>query len=396
MVDFEKYNILVIGPHIYEGFNGSFVERKTLSYDNVIEVLKDMNVKPYRIVNVNEEYMILGERLRARFGMARNGVDTIGITRTKNHMKEIWGRYGISTPRMMVISLDTDLSGIIDNVEYPVIVKPSVGFASCGVRLVSNGQELKNQVNKARVFQRCFVSQENIDVSKVLIEEYIEGEEFSVDTIWYQGLPLMDGVCEKGIQNGPTFPDSIYNVIDEGHMYYADVVAASHAAVKSLKFTDGVSHTEIRIKGGQTFIIESTGRPGGGGLLYPLFEQVTGVNFFQIQYLTEVSEDISVINKLITENKLRQTGTKSAYLYCMPYKGAGRIKKINGLKDLKKSFEIKNLLRFKYSGDYLLPTEFNHTYFLMLQCVQPKESLKGISLKEYVKKYDDMISIEFH
>ncbi|MBR6800936.1 MAG: ATP-grasp domain-containing protein [Eubacteriaceae bacterium] len=88
----------------------------------------------------------------------------------KELMKEVFVKNGVPTSRHMVMSeLDTDK---IKDLEYPLVVKPVDAYSSKGVRKVTNEDELKE----------AFVDAANISRNKnVIVEEFCEGEEYSVD-----------------------------------------------------------------------------------------------------------------------------------------------------------------------------------------------------------------------
>jgi hypothetical protein len=43
-----------------------------------------------------------------------------------------------------------------------------------------------------------------------VVEEFMDGQEYAVDTIWQQGKPVFDFVLSRGEMNEDTFPDDLY------------------------------------------------------------------------------------------------------------------------------------------------------------------------------------------
>lgn len=84
--------------------------------------------------------------------------------------KVMFSHSGIPTPDFHIVSKPSDMPG---GLEFPLVVKPRMEAVSLGVTLVENEEELK--ANVERLLEEF--SQD------VLIEEFIEGREFSVSLI---------------------------------------------------------------------------------------------------------------------------------------------------------------------------------------------------------------------
>ena len=91
-------------------------------------------------------------------------------------MKEIFKKNNIPTSEFVVMK-ELDLSQI-QGLHYPLIVKPVDAYSSKGVRKVDNEQELKDSFEIAAQISRN---------KNVIIEEYFEGEEISVDLFVLNG-----------------------------------------------------------------------------------------------------------------------------------------------------------------------------------------------------------------
>lgn len=94
----------------------------------------------------------------------------------KKLMKEIFKKNNIPTSEFVVMK-ELDLSQI-QGLHYPLIVKPVDAYSSKGVRKVDNEQELKDSFEIAAQISRN---------KNVIIEEYFEGEEISVDLFVLNG-----------------------------------------------------------------------------------------------------------------------------------------------------------------------------------------------------------------
>lgn len=139
-------------------------------------------------------------------------------------------------------------------VGLPVIVKPAVSSGSMGVKLCSSLAEV--------VAQMSFVSESNefAASSGVLIEQYIVGPEFSVETIG----DVVIGITAKHLGNHPYF-------VEIGHDFPAsldksleqDIGATVIRAIRALDLLWGPAHTEVRLSEDGPVIIEVNPRMAG-------------------------------------------------------------------------------------------------------------------------------------
>ena len=97
---------------------------------------------------------------------------TLGLAQNKVRVKELLGYYQLPTPKFMLCSNPVRIT-IEDNLDFPLIVKPSREDASTGISsdsVVYNFTDLRKKV-------RYIIEQFN---QPALIEEYIDGRELNV------------------------------------------------------------------------------------------------------------------------------------------------------------------------------------------------------------------------
>lgn len=91
-------------------------------------------------------------------------------------MKRIFKETGIPTTNFVETAhLDLD---VISNLNYPLVVKPVDAYSSKGVRKAVNEVELKKYYDEAQNISRS---------GRVIVEEYFEGDEISVDAFVVNG-----------------------------------------------------------------------------------------------------------------------------------------------------------------------------------------------------------------
>ncbi|WP_144118700.1 ATP-grasp domain-containing protein [Catellatospora sichuanensis] len=158
---------------------------------------------------------------------------------------------------------------------YPVILKPSDLALSVGVIKVAGPAELAAAYEFTSAVRHGALPDWR---PQVLLEEYVDGEEISVDAAVHHGEVTPLCVARKEIGHPPY-------CIEIGHYVHGDdpllhdpqlrgLLQDAHAA---LGFRDGITHTEIKLSSRGPRIIEVNGRLGGDMIPY-LGLRATGVD----------------------------------------------------------------------------------------------------------------------
>ena len=188
-------------------------------------------------------------------------------------MRLCLSKAGIECPKYVKYSkelCEDNLKGM----NYPLIVKPVDRSGSRGVNLVKNQNDLESAVKEA----------ENESLSdEVIIEEFIEGRELSVETISWQGKHYILQYTDKITTEAPHF-------IEMAHHQPALLTAEEKEQINTLvlkgldalNINYGASHTEIKINAkGEIRIIEIGARMGGDCIGSDLVKLSTGYDFVQ-------------------------------------------------------------------------------------------------------------------
>ncbi len=326
------------------------------------EVEKFMG-RPDAIISCVEQFSVNIAKYAEYLGISPSPVETYDIMRNKSRMKSVWKEANVSTPSSCSAKsfADVDLSSL----EYPLIVKPAHGAASAGVGIVFNKEELKKQINKILRFNVSTLNVEKAVKSGFLIEDYIDGEEYSVDTIWFKGSPILNGIMSKGNPQGPSFPDRLYLTEPSlSEEIKKELLDLSHEAVKATGVISGATHTEIRMRNNKGYVIESALRPGAGGCFYQLFEKALGVSFYEALILVSLKDHTENELELLKQMSLNTSNASSThYWYNIEYKGHGIIQSIEGEEEIIKEKFVEKVCIRKKVGDYL-PAECDSYSYL--------------------------------
>lgn len=116
------------------------------------------------------------------FGMPYTGSDVLGaaLTLDKIRTKQIWLALGLPTPRYVRLNKGDDVVAAARSLGLPVIVKPACEGSSVGVTRVFKEAELAAAVTLAAQYP-----------GEMLMEQLIQGDEFSVPVLGDQALPTI-------------------------------------------------------------------------------------------------------------------------------------------------------------------------------------------------------------
>jgi hypothetical protein len=204
-----------------------------------------------------EPYMILAARVREAFGLPGMTVDETVPFRDKEQMKRVLDAAGIRTPWH---ASATSVSGVWEAAEkigFPIIVKPIAGAGSADTYRVESTEQLADVLPSLR------------HVPEVSVEEFIDAEEFTFDTIcadgqilfehvlWYRPRPLQMRMHEWVSPVSISLRDLTVPHLQGGREMGRNVLAA-------LGFTSGFTHMEwYRRHDGEVVFGEIGARPPG-------------------------------------------------------------------------------------------------------------------------------------
>jgi carbamoylphosphate synthase large subunit len=150
---------------------------------------------------------------------------------------------------------------------YPLVIKPRALNGSRGVARVDGPEDLERAVHNAM----SAAIPEIVDEARVgvLVEEYVDGPEVSVDAVCVDGASTVAFVARKELGYPPYF-EEVGHVVDGNDPLLDDPVLAGavqavHAAVG---FRTGWTHTEFRLTSAGPKLIEINARLGGDRIPY--------------------------------------------------------------------------------------------------------------------------------
>jgi biotin carboxylase len=227
-------------------------------------------------------------------------------------------------------------------VGFPSYVKPLDNSASRGVTRLTGVKNTKEAFEQA--INACFLKK------GVIVEEEIEGEEYSVDTILFQGKLYPAGISDRiflkkekyAVQIGSRTPSLLSEAI-QTRMYDLMEKAAKAVGVKNGAFKGDL----VVNKKGEVKIIEVTARTSGG-----FDSQFRKPYSFGID-LMKATIDIALGNRLDQIDLVPKWIKWSQTVSVFPNPGV--VTNIEGVNKLKKIQGVRNIFILVKLGDKIPP-----------------------------------------
>ncbi|MEO7967046.1 MAG: ATP-grasp domain-containing protein, partial [Gemmatimonadaceae bacterium] len=136
-----------------------------------------------RVVCMWEPGIVLAAKIREALGIPGQGVAQATTFRNKDIMKQVVTKAGIRTARHASATSVAQIKAAAESIGFPVIVKPIAGAGSMDTFRAGSMAELDAELSQVKAYD------------EVNVEEFIEGEEYTYDTISIDGKPVYENVC---------------------------------------------------------------------------------------------------------------------------------------------------------------------------------------------------------
>lgn len=293
----DKANDLGLKTHVFAWEQGA-VAKKTADYFYPISIRKKeqilsiaKKIKPNGVCSIASDLAVPTVNFLANeLGLPSNSNKCSLLSTNKFEMRKVFEENNISSPKYKIVENDNI---IMNKLKFPLIVKPVDRSGSRGIYKVNNIKTLENAIKNA--IEISFVK-------KAIIEEYIVGQEFSVEMISQNGNHNFLQLTQKKTTGTPHFVESAHFApVEINPKLKLRIINMIKDALNALEIKNGASHSEIKINNmGEIFIIEIGSRMGGDFIGSNMVEITTGINFI------EKIIDISVGNTLFLKKQKKE------------------------------------------------------------------------------------------
>jgi carbamoylphosphate synthase large subunit len=268
-----------------------------------------------------EPGIMLAAELRRHFGVDGLSVEQAHRFRDKEAMKVALDEAGIRTPHHVATDSVAGCWEAAEKIGFPLIVKPIAGAGSADTYRIDDADDLRAVLPRLR------------NVSTVSVEEFVDGEEYTFDTItiegeiayynvaWYRPRPLI-------ARSNEWISPQVIALRDVGDPALRDGIELGFDVIRALGFQSGFTHMEwYRKADGEVVFGEIGARPPGAHQV----EQMKYACDFDIFRAWGAAMTTGELDTKIRRNHNVATIYKRA-------QGVGRISRIEGLDEIGRRF----------------------------------------------------------
>ena len=240
--------------------------------DETLAALRGTNVD--LVESMWEATMYLAARLRERIGTPGLDVAHTVPFRDKQVMKEVLGAAGIRVPRSVRASTIDAVRAGADEVGYPLIIKPIAGAGSMDTYRIDEPAGLDPVLPRL------------LGVPEVSVEEFIDAEEYTFDTIsaggrieyynvcWYRPRPLAMKQLEW-------VSPQVFALREPDAGPLAGGVAMGHAVLEVMGLGAGFAHMEWYLTADGEVVFGEIGARVGGARLADAMNYASDVDVYR-------------------------------------------------------------------------------------------------------------------
>jgi biotin carboxylase len=233
------------------------------------------------VLTFSDFYVDLVAAVAERLGFRYLGLHPARTCRNKLLTRQALRDTGLPTPEFWPVRDAAEARRLGAERRFPLVVKPPADSSSFGVRVVRDATELLAHY-EALAALSTNVRGQAMD-GTVLVESYLEGPEYSVETVTLPGgTTRVVGVTDKHLSPPP-------HCVETGHDFpsalppetSAAIVEATLQALRAVRFDFGPAHTEVRWTASGPVVVEINPRLAGG-MIPELVRHALGIDLLSV------------------------------------------------------------------------------------------------------------------
>ena len=303
----------------------------TMNFDHWTEKLDEISEWSDRfnlmaVIGVDEESILLAAIFSQYLGIEHNSIESVMRTKNKLLMRFELKKARMNCPWFRSFSIEKLPDDIIEEINFPCVIKPTFLSASQGVLRVNNEQEFKEgfQILTDLLSQKKIKKRGGEEANYIMAEEYIPGNEVSIEGIVSQGKLKILAIFDKPEPlEGPTFEETIFVTPTtlSGSMQ-SSLYETAQQAMETLGIVKGPVHIEVRINSNGNYILECASR-SIGGMCSKILEFQGGMSLEELILRSSLGRNIEKSNLSDTAKGVMM----------MPINNSGKLKEMRGVEE---------------------------------------------------------------
>ncbi|MEU6228164.1 ATP-grasp domain-containing protein [Streptomyces sp. NPDC047042] len=230
------------------------------------------------VLTTNEYLTELLAQACAALGLPGNDPARAAAARNKADMAEAFARHGVTAPRTRIVDGADELWRwcAVGQITFPCVIKPADGAGSAGVTVVIGPEQLEPGWHAARAASVMYGLPRD---ERVLVQEYVDGPEFSIESVTQHGVTTHLCITRKHTTGG-------IHRVELGHTLPARLPAATERAlfeeadraIAAVGIRNGATHTELVLRADGRCTVLEIGARLGAGHIGVLIQHALGIN----------------------------------------------------------------------------------------------------------------------
>lgn len=291
------YTIVVspFGPYPGIELADKHVNEDIFNKDSLVEIGKKEGID-YVLSDQSDYAVPIVAYVAEKLGLPGNSVEVAETYTYKSRFRDFCHRNGIPAPKSIVLELPNPKYELLENLSFPVVVKPADSQGSRGISKVNDPEDVPLAVEEAVKYSRS---------NKVVVEEFFQGREIVCEGFVINGEYFnvafgdreyfaLDGLF---IPSKTKFPASLDEVVKKR------IIENEKSIASKLKPSFGIVHSEYLVgDDGKFVVIESALRGGGVYIASHLIPLSTGVDLTKV-LVSAMEGDLEKCKRLLTTDK---------------------------------------------------------------------------------------------
>lgn len=284
--------------------------------------------------------------------------DTAVKATDKGEMIKAFEAAGVEHPWYYIVPARSELAKVMDKITYPCIMKPTDNSGSRGVVLCHSREELESEYEYSLRESRG---------GAVIIEEYLQGPEFSIEVMVVDGVPHVLQITDKLTTGAPHFVEMGHSQptrqSEENREKIRDLACR---AVKAVGIRVGPAHVEMILTKDGPKMVELGARMGGDCITTHLVPLSTGIDMVGCTIRLACGEKIDIEPKFHKGSAIRYFKTKT-----------GVIRSIEGIEEAKKIAGVREISIVHQVGETVgeIGNSSDRVGFVIAQSDSPEEAI---------------------
>lgn len=325
------YNPQAIGiQYADEFFNASTMDEEAV-------LAAAIKFKPDGIMTLATDMPMRGvARVSEKLGLHSIAYNTAIKATDKYEMIKAFKAHDVASPWFFTVDSLEELKALEDQLSYPCIMKPTDNAGSHGVVLAHGFEDLLQSYDYSRASARH---------GRVILEEYLQGDEVSVEIMVVDGIVNILQITDKLTTGAPHF-------VEMGHSQPSRHPAETQKAIKELAvqacravgIDQGPAHVEMMVTAKGPVMIELGARMGGDNITTALVPLSTGIDMVKATIDVAMGDEPDIEPRLHCASAIRYIAAPE-----------GLIKSISGVEAAKGIPGVQDVIMTKTVGEMSTP-----------------------------------------